>query len=106
MLKRGQKAAGRPKSLRMMIDEAAVFAERHPNLFAMMAAPRSDDQEAVSRLEHEVVECMEARVLPRANSEKVTVAIWSLMRGFLARRSEQFDRLRYRAVVDCLRFAS
>jgi AcrR family transcriptional regulator len=106
MLKRGQKAAGKPKSLRAMIDEAAVFAERHPNLFAMMAAPRSDDQEAVARIEHEVEECMAAKALPRDNSEKVTVAIWSLVRGFLARRAESFDRLRYRAVVDCLKFAA
>jgi hypothetical protein len=72
----------------------------------MMAAPRSDDQEAVSRLEHEVEECMAAKVLPRDNSEKVTVAIWSLMHGFLARGREGVDRLRYRAAVDCLKFAS
>ncbi|HEX4383900.1 MAG TPA: TetR family transcriptional regulator [Myxococcales bacterium] len=106
MLKRAQKAPGRPRSLRVMIDEAAVFAERHPNLFQMMAAPRSDDHEAVERIEHEVEECMAAKVLPRDNSEKVTVAIWSLVRGFLGRRPEGQDRARYRAVVDCLKFAS
>ncbi|HEX4386419.1 MAG TPA: hypothetical protein VH083_25870 [Myxococcales bacterium] len=72
----------------------------------MMAAPRSDDQEAVSRLEHEVVGCMDARVLPHDNSEKVTVAIWSLVRGFLARRPESECRQRYRAAVDCLKFAA
>jgi hypothetical protein len=75
MLKRSQKATGRPRSLRAMIDEAAAFAERHPNLFQMMAAPRSDDQEAVSRLGHEVEECMAVRVVPRDNPEKVTVAL-------------------------------
>jgi AcrR family transcriptional regulator len=102
MLKRGQKATGRPRGLRAMIDEAAVYAERHPNLFQMMAAPRTDDEEAVSRLEHEVTECMAAKVLPRDNSEKVAVAIWSLMRGFLSRRPETEHRKRYRAHVDLL----
>ena len=102
MLKRGQKAPTRPRSLRVMIDEAAVYAERHPNLFQMMAAPRTDDAEAVTRLEHEVEACMAAKALPYDNSEKVTVAIWSLMRGFLARRPAGEDRPRYRAVVDLL----
>jgi hypothetical protein len=100
MLKRSQKATGRPRTLRVMIDEAAAYAERHPNLFQMMAAPRTNDEPAVSRLEHEVTECMAARVLPRDNSEKVAVAVWSLMRGFLARRPEQDGRRRYRALVD------
>jgi AcrR family transcriptional regulator len=102
MLRRSQKATGRPRTLRAMIDEAAVYAERHPNLFQMMAAPRSDDHGAVERIEHEVEECMAAKVLPRDNSEKVTVAIWSLMRGFLARRPEGQGRPRYSAVVDLL----
>jgi AcrR family transcriptional regulator len=102
MLKRSQKAAGRPRTLRVMIDEAAVYAERHPNLFQMMAAPRTDDEEAVSRLEHEVTECMTARVLPRDNPEKVAVAVWSLMRGFLARRPGEDGHRRYRALVDLM----
>jgi AcrR family transcriptional regulator len=108
MLKRSQKATGRPSSLRVMVDEAAVFAERHPNLFKMMAAPCTNDDDAVERLEHEVSECMTARVLPRDNPEKVTVAIWSLMRGFLARRPDSVARQRYRAVVDLMfsRFAA
>jgi AcrR family transcriptional regulator len=100
MLKRSQKADERPRTLRAMIDEAAAYAERHPNLFQMMAAPRTDDAEAVSRLEHEVEECMAARVLPRDNSEKVAVAVWSLMRGFLARRPDGDGRRRYRALVE------
>jgi hypothetical protein len=102
MLERSKKATGRPRTLRVMIDEAAAFAERHPNLFQMMAAPRTDDHEAKGRIEHEVEECMAAKVLPRDNSEKVTVAIWSLMRGFLARRPEEDDRRRYRALVDLI----
>jgi AcrR family transcriptional regulator len=105
MLKRSQKVTGRPRTLRVMIDEAAAYAERHPNLFQMMAAPRTDDEEAVTRLEHEMTECMAARVLPRDNPEKVAIAVWSLMRGFLARRPGGEDRPRYRAVVDLL-FAS
>jgi AcrR family transcriptional regulator len=100
MLKRSQKATERPRGLRVMIDEAAAFAERHPNLFQMMAAPRSDDHEAVERIEHEVEECMAAKVLPRDNSEKVTLAVWSLIRGFLARRPEEDGRRRYRALVE------
>ena len=66
----------------------------------MMAAPRTDDHEAVDRIEHEVEQCMSAKALPRDNSEKVTVAIWSLMRGFLGRRPEADNGRRYRAVVD------
>jgi AcrR family transcriptional regulator len=100
MLKRSLKATARPRSLRAMVDEAAVFAERHPNLFQMMAAPRTDDYEAVDRIEHEVEECMAAKVLPRDNPEKVAVAAWSLMRGYLARRPEEDGRRRYRAIVD------
>jgi hypothetical protein len=49
---------------------------------------------------------MDARVLPRENPEKVTVAIWSLVRGVLARRPESEGRQRYRAVIDCLKFAA
>jgi hypothetical protein len=30
-----------------------------------MAAPRTDDHEAKGRIEHEVEECMAAKVLPR-----------------------------------------
>lgn len=74
----------------------------------MMAAPCTNDDEAVERLEHEVTECMSARVLPRDNPGKVAVAIWSLVRGFLARRPDSEARQRYRAVIGLMlpRFAA
>jgi hypothetical protein len=46
--------------------------------------------------------------LPRDNPGKVAVAIWSLVRGFLARRPDSEARQRYRAVIGLMlpRFAA
>ena len=104
MMRSGLKAEAGQRRLRVMINEAAIYTERHPRLVEMMFKPLSQDQEVVQRLEQQVEVCIQARVMKHGNPAELTKTIWSLIRGFLARRPEGNVRRRYdRSVHQLLR---
>jgi AcrR family transcriptional regulator len=74
--------------LEKMVDAGRRFAHDHANLFAMMAAPHTDDEDAVKRLEHAAYDAHKRKELKEPNARRAAIAIWSEMRGFLSRRPE------------------
>jgi AcrR family transcriptional regulator len=82
-------------NLEKMADSGRKFAERHSRLFEMMVAPQTNDEEAVKRLEHEAYDARKRKELKEPNARRAAVAIWSEIRGFLARRAEGNLRERF-----------
>jgi AcrR family transcriptional regulator len=82
MLKKG--AGGIEK----MLKAGRTFAQLHERLFEMMVAPRTEDEEAVKRLEHAAYHAMKRKELRSGNARHVAIALWAQMRGFLSRKPE------------------
>jgi AcrR family transcriptional regulator len=85
MLNRAREAKGRSR-IEKMAQAAETWATDHARLFEMMAAPRSNDEMPIRRLELELRQERDREHLPWHEPRQVALILWSQMRGFLGRQ--------------------